>query len=284
MAEMTEYYDMKDKMRRSAQDEQAMRMRPVPVSPEIEGAPGSMMPAPASESVIVSKRQVIDGPPVRRREGPGISAVVKGAGGYEYTALSDGTFKITKSPLESNVGKIVKPGMKGYDAIKAEVYGEKPPAPAAPRDELFPEAGFKGGVEMRSPLEETLGTDFEQEMYEVSGVPTRTRSVVGSRILEQADRPAPRPAPLVQPTSPRAMQQRIASSTNPTYQQMVGETQGPRIRATMGKDLTEAFAFMGQTPEAARANAEALLGVYEKAGDPTVLRAIQSIIAARAAR
>ncbi len=229
---MAEYYDMKDKMRRSAQDEQAMRMRPVPVSPEIEGAP------------MIRRGEVTE---------PDVVNTVKGAGGYEYAELSDGSFKITKSP-GANVGKIVKPGMAGYDAIKAEVSGEKPPAPAAPR----------------------------------------TGSMVGDRILDEADveaeraaaaaRPARSAPPLVPRVSQRAMQQRIASSTNPTYQQMVGETQGPRIRATMGKDLTEAFAFMGQNPEMARTNAEALLGAYEKAGDPTVLRAIQSIIAARAAR
>jgi hypothetical protein len=278
------YYDMKDKMRRSAQDEQAARFRAAtgdPLASDITAAESAPM-TPDVSAPVVSRRQVIDGrPQLNRPASPEVVRTAKGAGGYEYAELADGSFKILQSPV-ANVGKIVKAGERGYDAIKAEVMGVAKPAAraAAPRDELFPEAA----VEMRSPLEETLGTDFEQEMYEVSGVPTRTRSVVGSRILEQADRPAPRPAPLVQPTSPRAMQQRVAGSTNPTYQQMVGETQGPNIRATMGKDLTEAFAFMGQTPEAARTNAEALLGAYEKAGDPTVLRAIQSIIAARAAR
>jgi hypothetical protein len=247
---MAEYYDMKDKMRRSAQDEQAMRMRPVPFSPEIEGAP------------MIRRGEVTE---------PDVVNTVKGAGGYEYAELSDGSFKITKSP-GANVGKIVKPGMAGYDAIKAEVSGEKPPAPAAPR------TGSMVG---------------DRILREAEAAP-RTGSMVGDRILGEADveaeraaaaaRPARSAPPLAPRVSPREMQERIASSTNPTYRQMVGETQGPQIRATMGKDLTEAFAFMGQNPEMARTNAEALLGAYEKAGDPTVLRAIQSIIAARAAR
>jgi len=51
---VADYYDMKDKMRRSAQDEQASRLRakiPVPVSPEIEGAPNAGMTVlgPSSE-------------------------------------------------------------------------------------------------------------------------------------------------------------------------------------------------------------------------------------------
>jgi hypothetical protein len=261
---MAEYYDMKDKMRRSAQDEQAMRMRPTSFAPEIEGAP------------MMRRGEVTE---------PAVVNTMKGAGGYEYAELADGSFKILQSPV-ANVGKIVKAGERGYNAIKAEMSGATKPAAraAAPRDELFPEAGFKGAVETRSPLEETLGTDFEQEMYEVPGVPTRTGSIVGDRIRRETEREAARPPSLTPRVSQGAMQRRIAGSTNPTDQQMVGETPGPNIRATMGKDLADAFAFMGQNPEMARTNAEALLSAYQKAGDPTVLRAIQSIIAAKATR
>lgn len=265
-----DYYGMKDKMRRSAQDEQAARMRPAPFSPEVEGAPGASM---------------------MRRAEPAVVKTAKGAGGYEYAELADGSFKILQSPV-ANVGRVVKAGERGYDAIKAEMSGAAKPAAraVAKRDELFPTAGIEGAVEMRSPLEETLGVTFEEEMRPVAGMPgdrkaaPRTGSVVGDRMLsEAAQETRPAPAPM-QGAAVRGMQSRVAGSENPTYRQMVGETQGPNIRATMGKDLADAFAFMGQNPEMARTNAEALLSAYQKAGDPTVLRAIQSIIAAKATR
>lgn len=309
---MAEYYDIKDKMRRAAQDEQAMRVRPVPVSPDVEGAPSTarVMPAPPAaapaaptaavppssdvNAPIEIRRQVFDGPRERRRE-PAVVRTAKGAGGYEYAELADGSFKILRSPT-TNVGKIVKAGDRGYNDIKAEMARIAKPAAraAAPRDELFPEAGFKGAIETRSPLEETLGATFEEEMREVPNVPfgdrkaaPRTGSVVGDRILNETAREvrsAPPAPPPMQGAAVREMQERIARSENPTYRQMVGETERSGVRASMGKDLTDAFAFMGQNPEMARTNAEALLSAYQKSGDPTVLRAIQSIIAAKATR
>jgi hypothetical protein len=44
-------------------------------------------------------------------------AVIDDRGGYQYGQMSDGSFKILKSPL-GGAGKIVRPGTKGYDAIK----------------------------------------------------------------------------------------------------------------------------------------------------------------------
>ncbi len=244
---MAEYYDKMDKMRRSAQDEQAMRMRPTPFAPEIEGAP------------MMRRGEVTE---------PAVVNTMKGAGGYEYAELSDGSFKILQSPV-ANVGKVVKAGDRGYDAIKAEMMGAAKPA---------------------SRTGSMVG---DRVLREAEAAP-RTGSMVGDRILGEADveaereaaaqRPAQRAPSLTPRTSASTMQRRVAASTNPTYQQMVGETQGPNIRATMGKDLADAFAFMGQNPEMARTNAEALLSAYQKAGDPTVLRAIQSIIAAKATR
>ena len=44
-------------------------------------------------------------------------AVIDDRGGYQYGQMSDGSFKILRSPL-GGAGKIVRPGTKGYDAIK----------------------------------------------------------------------------------------------------------------------------------------------------------------------
>jgi hypothetical protein len=44
-------------------------------------------------------------------------AVIDDRGGYQYGQMSDGSFKILSSPL-GGAGKIVRPGTKGYDAIK----------------------------------------------------------------------------------------------------------------------------------------------------------------------
>lgn len=43
-----------------------------------------------------------------------------GKGGYEYGLLPDGAFVILKSGRGAAPGTVVKPGMKGYDAIKSE--------------------------------------------------------------------------------------------------------------------------------------------------------------------
>ena len=43
-----------------------------------------------------------------------------GSGGYEYGANADGSFMILKSGRGATPGTVVKPGMKGYDAIKKE--------------------------------------------------------------------------------------------------------------------------------------------------------------------
>jgi hypothetical protein len=110
-----DYYGKKDEMRRSAQADQAARFNstaklPPAVSSEVEGAPGAgTMMGGGGEPSMPTK---------------------KGAGGYEYAEMGDGSYKIVKSPT-GNVGTVVKPGMRGYDAIKAEMTGQPMPAPAA---------------------------------------------------------------------------------------------------------------------------------------------------------
>lgn len=75
-----------------------------------------------------------------------------GSGGYEYGQLPDGAFVILKSGRGAAPGTVVKPGMKGYDAIKSEFemvkagkpvsskprsVASKPAAPkAAPKSEV----------------------------------------------------------------------------------------------------------------------------------------------------
>lgn len=62
---------------------------------------------------------------------PTVTKKVQGSGGYEYEALSDGSFRIAKSPA-GNAGKIVKSGQPGFSAIKKEVDAASAAAPAAP--------------------------------------------------------------------------------------------------------------------------------------------------------
>jgi len=61
---------------------------------------------------------------------PTVVRKAAGAGGYEYEALSDGSFRIAKGPKAESVGKIVKPGDSAHAAIKSEV-DKAPAAPAA---------------------------------------------------------------------------------------------------------------------------------------------------------
>jgi hypothetical protein len=81
---------------------------PAPAAPVAAPAPAPAAKAP-TEPTVVRK--------------------AAGAGGYEYEALSDGSFRIAKSPA-GNAGKIVKAGQPGFDAIKKEV-DAAPAAPAA---------------------------------------------------------------------------------------------------------------------------------------------------------
>jgi hypothetical protein len=48
-----------------------------------------------------------------------------GSGGYEYGQLADGGFIILKSGRGAAAGTVVKPGMKGYNAIKQEFEAAK---------------------------------------------------------------------------------------------------------------------------------------------------------------
>lgn len=146
-----EYYDAKDKLRRAAQDEQATRLRPPGFAPDIEGAPATPMPRPSGEDVV---------------------RTAKGAGGYEFAELADGSFKILQSPT-SNLGKIVRPGMRGYDDIKSEMSRSAAPRPAPRRapveEDIFADAGIQGPIEYASDLEASLPAPFEQEMLQVPG-------------------------------------------------------------------------------------------------------------------
>jgi hypothetical protein len=59
--------------------------------------------------------------------------VVRGQGGYIYKERGDGSIEIVKSPSGAS-GKILRPGDKGYSAIKSEIsrthgqFGQKPSA------------------------------------------------------------------------------------------------------------------------------------------------------------
>lgn len=114
-----DYYGKKDEMRRMAQSDQAARLNstaklPAAVSSEVEGAPGAGAMMGGGEPSMPT---------------------MKGAGGYEYADMGDGSYKIVKSPA-GNAGAVVKPGMRGYDAIKAEMTGQPMMAkPAAPKAE-----------------------------------------------------------------------------------------------------------------------------------------------------
>lgn len=131
------YYRAMDEKRRQAQADIEASRSPLQLTPPS----GGVAPRAGEPAVVTTK---------------------KGAGGYEYAELSDGSYKILKSPLASNRGKVVSAGMRGYDDIKAEMSGQPVPAPRRAKREpdLFAGAGFQGPV-VEEPLPQMDETTVE---------------------------------------------------------------------------------------------------------------------------
>lgn len=136
---MAEYDKLKEMYRLQGQEEQNRRFREMTGAPKLgalelmssatpmERSASLAGVAPTAEDELFGDAGTItdvksDVPPAARPAArPATSAkqiaVIDDRGGYQYGQMSDGSFKILRSPL-GGAGKIVRPGTKGYDAIK----------------------------------------------------------------------------------------------------------------------------------------------------------------------
>jgi hypothetical protein len=99
--------------------EEAMRAMKDEAIAEQEGKFYEMAPKSSEDiwgSVSTAPSQTVTG----AIQAPQEQGIFAGSGGYEYGMLKDGSFMILKSGKGFNPGSIVKPGMKGYNAIKSE--------------------------------------------------------------------------------------------------------------------------------------------------------------------
>lgn len=109
---MAATYDvMKDRLRREGQRESAERFGEMAGgAKEAAANRRNVLGAAVASSSPVSPPS--GGPPVEVRR-------FKGAGGYEYAKLSDGSYKITKS-RHSGGGQILGPGSEAHKAVEKE--------------------------------------------------------------------------------------------------------------------------------------------------------------------
>lgn len=113
------YASMVDAKRRQAQAEQAARFMSTARLPLPE-AQVARNAAEVDDMFDTGTSSIKAEPkPAPRPSAPAARqvAVIDDKGGYKYGQMSDGSFKILSSP-RGGAGKIVRPGMKGYDAIK----------------------------------------------------------------------------------------------------------------------------------------------------------------------
>jgi hypothetical protein len=106
-----DYGQLKNKMRADAIGEQEAKFFEMTRKGQLAGA-GKDAPGSPFGPVSTAPSQTVTG-----------AAQVEsfeGSGGYKYGMLPDGAFVILKSGRGFRPGTVVKPGMKGFDAIKRE--------------------------------------------------------------------------------------------------------------------------------------------------------------------
>jgi hypothetical protein len=106
-----DYNQIKNKMKGEALDEQEAKFYEMTSKGKLAGTGKD---APGSPFGMVSSA------PSQTTTGAAQGESFEGSGGYKYGMLPDGAFVILKSGRGAAAGTVVKPGMRGFNAIKSE--------------------------------------------------------------------------------------------------------------------------------------------------------------------